>query len=208
MEEKQITEKESLALITEMISRTKRRFIGNGNIMLMWGYLTVAITIAVWCLLVATHNPVWNWLWFAIWLIGGIATPVMARKEQARCGVKTYLDGITSQIWSVVGGIAFLATAMCLGFELIGHTYCWSAMFAFALIIVPFGEITQGIIVKEKALTIGGIVGMATGIFTICCFAGEVTLYANWYLPMFMGAFIAMFIIPGHIINHKTKSDR
>lgn len=206
MEEKTISEKESLEIITEMISRTKERYIGDGNIMLMWGYLTVTVTILVWVLLSATHHPAWNWLWFLIWIIGGIATPIMARKEHIKQGVKNYSDRITSQIWSVVGAMAIVATAMCLGFLLIGGKDSWSMMFAFALIIVPFGEIVQGVILKENSLKVGGITGMVIGIFTVCCIAGRVILSANWYLPVFMLAYIAMFIIPGHILNHKAKS--
>ena len=39
MEERKLTEKESLEVITTMIARTRERYIGDGNIMLMWGYL-------------------------------------------------------------------------------------------------------------------------------------------------------------------------
>lgn len=207
MEERKITESESLEIITRMITRTKQRYIGDGNIMLMWGYLTVTITILVWVLLSATHHPAWNWLWFLIWIIGGTATPIMARKEQVKRGVKSYSDRITSQIWSVVGAMAIVATAACLGFLLIGGKDCWSMMFAYALLIVPFGEIVQGVVLSENSLRAGGIAGMIIGIFTVCCIAGGVTLYANWYLPIFMTAFIVMFIIPGHIINHKAKRE-
>lgn len=48
MEEKRLTENESIEIITSMINRTKDRYIGSGNIMLMWGYLVVAVTIFVW----------------------------------------------------------------------------------------------------------------------------------------------------------------
>lgn len=204
MEEKEITQQESLDIITEMISRTKDRYIGDGNFMLMWGYLTVAVTILVWVLLSVTHHPAWNWLWFLIWIIGGTATPIMARKEHTDHGVKNYSDRITAQIWSVVGAMAIVSTAMCLGFLLIGGKDSWSMMFAFALIIVPFGEIVQGVILKENSLKVGGIIGMVIGIFTVCCIAGGIILYANWYLPVFMATFIAMFIIPGHILNRKA----
>ena len=54
MEEKKMTEKESLELITTMIQRTRERYVGDGNIMLMWGYLTVAVTALVWILLATT----------------------------------------------------------------------------------------------------------------------------------------------------------
>ena len=206
MKEEEINEKQSLAIITEMIARTKDRYIGNGNIMLLWGYLTVAVTMLVWIMLATTHQPAWNYLWFLIWIVGGIATPIMARSEQKKCGVKNYSDRITSQIWSVVGIMGIVATAICLGFQLIGDVSSWSTMLAFALVVVPLGEIAQGVILKERSLTVGGITGMVIGIFTMCCIAGDVTLYANWYLPMFMAAFIAMFVVPGHIINHKANT--
>lgn len=206
MEDRKLTEKESLEVIASMIARTKQCYIGNGNILLMWGYLTVTVTILVWVLLSATHHTAWNWLWFLIWIIGGTATPIMARKEYIDHGVKNYSDRITSQIWSIVGAMAIVATAMCLGFLLIGGKDSWSMMFAYALIIVPFGEIVQGVILKENSLKVGGIIGMVIGVFTVCCIAGGVSLYADWYLPVFMVAFIAMFIIPGHILNHKAKS--
>lgn len=87
-----------------MIARTKERYsLSNGNIMLMWGYLTVGISALVWVLLALTHNPAVNWLWFLIWIIGGIATPIMAKKEAVKKGVKTYTDKIIDRLWSIVG---------------------------------------------------------------------------------------------------------
>ena len=82
MEDKKITEKESLDIITAMISRTRERYIGDGNIMLMWGYLTVGVALLVWLLLLLTRNQAWNWLWFLIWIVGGTLTPIMARKSR------------------------------------------------------------------------------------------------------------------------------
>ena len=206
MEERNINEKESIEIIAAMISRSKDRVAkGAGNIMLMWGYLTVLITALVWALLITTHNPAVNWLWFLIWIIGGIATPIMAKKEQHEKGMKSYSDKLGSQVWSVVGFSAIAATFCCLGFLLIGGKDSWSAMFAFALIIVPFGEIAQGLIIKEKSLVAGGSIGMAAGLFTLCCIAGGVALKATWFMPMFIVAFAAMMIVPGHILNCKAK---
>ena len=50
MEDRKLTEKESIELITSMINRTKERYIGSGNMMLMWGYLILAVTVLVWFL--------------------------------------------------------------------------------------------------------------------------------------------------------------
>ena len=207
MEDKKMTEKESLELITTMIKRTRERYIGDGNILLMWGYLTVIVTALVWIMLVATHNPAWNWLWFAIGIVGGIATPIMARKSDRKSGVKSYSDKITSQIWTIVGLASVVATLFCFGFGLKGFN-AWGMMFAIPLLIVPMAEMAQGIIVKEKSLVAGGAIGLCVGLFTFCCIVGNVRLLINWFLPLFMIAFACMMIIPGHVINRKAKSQR
>ena len=152
-----------------------------------------------------THNPAYNWLWFLIWVIGGTLTPIMDRKQHCERGVKNYSDRVTSQIWTAVGFAALAMTAICLGFMLIGGVDTWPTWFAFALIIVPFAEIFQGIIFKERSLVFGGGTGLTIGIFTLCCLVGGVKLYAIWFMPMFMVAFICMMVIPGHILNHKTR---
>lgn len=204
MEEKKLTEQESLSIITEMISRTKERYIGNGNIMLMWGWLTIAATGLVWALLAFTQNPLWNWLWFVIPAIGGVATPVMAKKSDRQQGVKTYADKISSQIWLAVSLIAIAASIVCIGFDFAG-IYVWSLMFIYVLIIVPFAEIAQGLIVKEKSLVVGGACGMAVGLFTTSCIIGHIALRAYWFLPTFMLAFACMMLIPGYVINYKSR---
>lgn len=206
MEDKKLTEKESLEVITSMIARTKERYsLGNGNIMLLWGYLTVGISVLIWILLALTHNPAVNWLWFLIWIIGGIVTPIMAKKNAAKKGVKTYTDKIISRLWSIVGFSAIICTFTCVALLLFGGIDAWSAMFIFALIIVPLAEIANGIVLKESSVMWGGGIGLFSGIIFTCCIAGRVALAAYWAMPLFIVAWVAMMIVPGHIINNKAK---
>lgn len=208
MEEKKISEEESISLIAQMISRTKERYIGDGNIMLMWGYLSAAVAALVWIMLAVTGHPAWNYLWFLIMIVGGILTPVMARKEQSERGMKSYSDRLTSQIWTVIGYTSIAAALMCVAFLLVGGVDSWMMMLGFALTLVPFAEIVQGIVVNEISMIVGGSIGMLIGIFTECCIAGHVTLYAVWFMPLFILAFATMFIVPGHVINYKAKHQR
>ena len=205
MEDKKLTEKESLEVITSMIARTKSRYLGNANILLMWGYLAVFCSILVWVLLAATQQNVWNWLWFAIPVIGILLTSIMARREKRTDGAVTYSDKITSHLWSIFGVSEIILTFICLGFSLIGGIECWTAMFVYTVIAAPFGEIAQGLIIKEKSLTWGGIVGLAIGMVSVCCVTGKIPLLANWFMPLFILFWVVMMIVPGHIINHKAK---
>jgi len=208
MEDRKLTEKESLEVITSMIARTKKRYIGDGNILLLWGYLSVAVAAAIWILIACTHNGVWNWLWFLIWIVGGIATPIMAKKQRMETLVKTYSDKVTSRIWTVVGFSGIATTFFCLAFMLFGGKDAWSAMFVFALIVVPCAEFAQGVIIEEKSLVIGGLTGLLAGLFISCCIASDVPLYYNMILPLFIVAFICMMVIPGHILNCKATCQK
>ncbi len=208
MEERKITEAESLEIIASMISCTKDRLVkGCGDILLMWGYLIIAVAVLIWVLLVITHNPAVNWLWFLIWLIGGIATPIMAKRKRMDKGVMSYTDRLTFNMWSVVGWAAIASVFLCLGFLLIGGKDSWSMMFAFALIIVPMTEIMQGLVIKESSLIAGGGIGLLIGLFTMCCISANLALMATWFMPLFIIAFAAMMILPGHILNSKAKRE-
>ena len=49
MEEKRINAQEGIDIITAMVEATKNRLsISDGNILLLWGYLTVAVSVAIW----------------------------------------------------------------------------------------------------------------------------------------------------------------
>lgn len=208
MEERKLTEKESLEVITSMIALTRKRYVGDGRIMLMWGYLVATVSILVWIMLAVTCQSYWNWLWFAIPLVGGVATPIMARRQQRQSGVKTFYDTVTSRLWTIAGLSEFVAIIACIVIQYITGSNCWSAMLAYSLIAMPVAEIAQGLLIKERSLTAGGIFGLAVGIITVCCISGRVPLAADWFMPLFILAFVAMMIIPGHILNHKNSSEK
>lgn len=205
MEDKKLTGIESIELITSMINRTKERYIGSGNIMLLWGYLVVAVTVLVWVMFEITHNPAWNWLWFAIPFVGGIATPLMARREKLRKGVTTYSDMITDRLWTLFGLSEMVLIVLCLIAAYCFAVNCWAAMLVYSFIVAAFAEIVQGIVVKEKSLVAGGGIGLFLGMLTLCCVVGRVPLYADWFLPLFMLGFVCMMIVPGHILNYKMR---
>ena len=60
MEDKKLNEKESLELITQMIQNTRRNLdTGSGNMFLVWGYVSVLVTLTVLagCLLYTSPSP-------------------------------------------------------------------------------------------------------------------------------------------------------
>lgn len=209
MEERKLTEKESLEVITSMIARTKQRYIGNGNNMLMWGYLVTIVAILVWVMIAITAKCYWNFLWFAIPVIGIPLTTVMAKKQQRQSGIKTFSDKVTSQLWTIAGLSEITITVACICIQCYTHSpACWKAMLAYTLVAMPLTEIAQGLFIKEKSLTCGGIVGLVVGIITVCCISAGIPLFAYWYMPLYILAFVAMMIVPGHILNRKAHQEK
>ena len=190
-----------------MIARTKARYLGSGNILLMWGYLVVITMITVWAMLSATHNPVWNWLWFAIPIIGFPTTSMMAHREQRHRGVTSYSDKITSRLWTIFGISEIVLIILCFGFSVLWEIDCRGAMLVYSILLAAGTVIAQGLIVKENCLIFGGILGLIAGMITVCCVVGEVPLRVNWYMPLFIFAWVAMMIIPGHILSNKEKQE-
>ena len=206
MEDRKLTEKESLEVITSMIALTKQRYIGNGSILLMWGYLVAIVSILVWVMVATTHQGYWNWLWFAVPVIGCPITPIMSSRQQRQKGIKTFSDKVTSRLWTIAGGSEIVLTIACIIFKYVVGYDCWSAMLAYTMIAMPIAEIAQGLLIKERCMTIGGMTGLAAGLIIVCCLAGGIPLRTDWFMPMFILAFAAMMIVPGHILNHKARS--
>ena len=190
MEERKLNEKESLELITRMIQNTKDRMAENsGTPFLLWGYVTVIISLLVWFLLKETGNNNWQFLWFLLPVIAFPATLWSQRK--ARKMLKTYIDRVGDYVWTVFGLGAFLVSCTAI--------FVWKIPILFViLLMMGMGTALTGLIVNTKVVTIGGVLG---ALLSLGCF----------YMPgidqilFFALAFVFMMVIPGHYMNSVAK---
>ena len=204
MEERKLNEKESLELITQMITNTRNRMqTSNGNVYLLWGYTSIVIAILIYIIGFFSTHPGWNFLWFLIWIIGGTLTGHMMKKDKN--SPKGYTDRLTEGVWTIVGYCALVSTALCLYFMFVKGANCWSLMMVFGLFVIGFATSVQGVILKENSLIAGGGIGMGFGAFIMCCLIAGIPLENAWTTPLFILTFIFMMIMPGHILNHKAK---
>jgi len=206
MEKRRLTEKESLALIAEMIQNTKNRTqVGDGNILLIWGYVSVITALLVYAVCMLTSNPLWNFLW---WLIPVAGYPIMykeKRKQNSAPTAKMYVDKISEGIWKIVTFMALAGLVFCLAFMLMGYN-CWQLMLIYAFVAMGFGSAIQGIIIRERSLVLGGVFSILAGGFVTCCTICNIPLLMVWILPLYIISFILMMIVPGHVINRKARS--
>lgn len=190
MEDKRISEKESLELITRMIRETQDNTVRYAAYpLLIWGYVTVFIALAIWYLYLRTEAWQVNFLWFALPVI---AVPLMmyfSRKDNQK-GAKNYIDRITTQIWLVFGVVAFCLS--CLAFV--------SRIDILFIVPLMMGMATalSGLVSKHRLIGIAGMIGTALSFSMLF-------IHGMDKLLVFAVIFLIMMVIPGHILNKQMK---
>ena len=190
MEERQLNEKESLELITRMIQNTQQRLEKDHALpFLVFGYITVAVSIAVWYALKQTQAQIWNLLWFLIPVLGSIILFAMNRKKTPV--VRTYVDKIINYVWIVCGTTVVIASIMpTFGTKM-------PILFVVALVI-SIGTTITGAISKVGLLVVTGSLGILAS-FAILSMQGLHSIL------FFGGIFLMMMVIPGHILYAKGR---
>lgn len=206
MEDKRITEKESLAIISEMIQATKAKVTPSDfNLMVMWGWLCVAVTLGVYFMIMLTKKPIWNMLWFLIPGIGYPITMCVMRKEKRRRTVSTYISKSIGILWLTLGALFGVLVATGIVANIAGYDV-WGMMYTITLPLIGVGCIATGTILRMRSFMAGGSFAVLAGAWIIGAtfVTGSIPMYT---MLLYATAFFAAFIIPGYSIRHK-KDER
>lgn len=205
MEDKKITEQESLELISQMIQQTKKdSAIGSGDTFLIWGYLCVVCSLTVVAMALFAGGGKWGWLYFSIPLLGFIIAGFNANRLKKKYnGPSTYSASNINSIWGCLSGVFAAYAALCL-MDL--HTSAvWSGMFLLGLLLPGIGTYSTGVILKEKVLQRCGMIGIIIGLLFLrdLCKDGAI-ITIKWPIIMAVSMVITL-VIPGHYLNYKSK---
>ncbi len=205
MEEKKISEKESLELISQMIQQTKKdSAIGNGNIFLLWGYLCTFISLLVYAMTYISQDSGWGWLYMAIPVVGFITAGIVTyRKKRKYNTPNTYASSSINQVWYCLIMVFVFYAFRC--FRYMNEPQGWAGMFLLGSLLPGIGAYCTGTILKDNGVRWCGVVGATFGVcvlHNICCKGVHIEL--RWHLLMAFAMFVSL-IIPGHILNHKAK---
>jgi len=98
MEEKRMTEQESLTIITQMITNAQANLRSriDSNMLLGWGYVTIAVAIGVWFVKTYYPFPYSSFLWL---IVPAICFPlsIYARRKQ-KVYTKSYIDRLIENL--------------------------------------------------------------------------------------------------------------
>ena len=192
MEDKVLTEKESLDLISQMIRNTRSRLEDNSGIpFLIWGYTTVIVAVVVWSLVTTSGNYLWHWLWFAIPVFGGTLWLLHNKKQlNNRSRVITFIDRAISHVWMVFGIASFMISIISF------LTYI--PILFIVLLTMGMATAITGLIIRFKPIIFSGFIGI---LFSPLC----VIVRDTSSILIFAAIFVLMMVIPGHMLNYTAK---
>lgn len=192
MEDKVLTEKESLDLISQMIRNTRCRLEDNSGIpFLIWGYTTVIVAVVVWSLVTTSGNYLWHWLWFAIPVFGGTLWLLHNKKQlNNRSRVITFVDRAISHVWMVFGIASFMISIISF------LTYI--PILFIVLLTMGMATAITGLIIRFKPIIFSGFIGI---LFSPLC----VIVRDTSSILIFAAIFVLMMVIPGHMLNYTAK---
>lgn len=198
MEDRKLNEKESLELIARMIQNSKRNMqLGNGNLFLLWGYISIVTAVVVLVLVEVTGNPRWNWMWFAVPIIGMPFNLYLHKKHPRR--VLTYTDRVLGSVWGSI------ATFAMLGCVLVG-TKSEYAIFILPILMmcISLGVYITGEIIEYKWMINVAMVSFGAVMATVVSdsFSGDAWLR---YHVLCIVCIVLLLIIPGHRMNREAK---
>ena len=207
--ETKFNEKESLALISEMIELARNNFQkGSGNSMIFWGWFVALTAIMNVVLALVLENPYYSFNIWWIMILGQIVDSFIIRKKDVESAiVKTHIDRIIAAIWR-----GFLISIIVLLIVIFGFAYGTQNPKIFILInpcimiMIGLSEFITAKTCRFKPYFYGAIIMWigAVSCFIISLITSNIVIYQFLILAVCM---IVGFVIPGYSLNKLSKKD-
>lgn len=149
-EKSEMTVNESLALITETMNNSRKAILRNSaKHFVLWGCVLMVLSFTIWQLWSSTGNPAWNYLWFAMPVIGYPLALVLSKKDET--APQSEISRMIGYVWTVFGAFAMSISAIAV-FAVPMHITL--------LIVVMLGlaESISGVLLKNWPIIICGFI--------------------------------------------------
>ena len=157
---KEMTAQESLRLITESINRSRKDILrGSAKYFVLWGAMLTATSLAIYLLWHFTGKPQWNFLWFAMPLIG---YPLGALIGKSNAPIpQNEVSKMLGGVWSVFGAFALTLSAIAVFLVPMHVTLV-------IVIILGLAESISGVLLKNWPFIIAGfLLGVGGAVFAL-----------------------------------------
>jgi hypothetical protein len=189
--EQEMTGKESIRIITDMILKTKANIRQGSFHLLFWGWLIVFCAFAEFLLYELTTYDHPYYVWF-LTIPGVVVSLIYGFTRDRKALFHTYADRLYMWTWFSFGFTAIVLFIL-LGKNMISVT-------PFILMLAGLPTFMSGIILKFRPLIIGGV------IFWLCAVLTNYSGESADSLIM-AGAVIAGYLIPGYLLKKRASNE-
>lgn len=184
---------ESFALINNMINTAKNRLADDGFQFIFWGWLV--LVAALFNYVAIKMELEWGYyVWAVLMPLGGIVSAIYGYKQQKKEQVKTYIDAYLGYLWGGFG-IALVLTLAFGPIHGVKHTYF------FLMLLYGLATLVSGGLLNFKPLVYGSFFSFAFAILSVF-------LTETDQLLCISAALLFSYIIPGHLLRSKFKSQQ
>ena len=157
---KEMTITESLQLISESFNKSRKQILRNSaKYFMLWGALLTITSLVIYLLWHYTGKPQWNFLWFALPVIG---YPLAALMEKNDAAVpQNEVSKMLASVWRVFGVFAITLSAIAVFLVPMHVTLI-------IVIILGLAECMSGVLLKNWTIIIGGfLLGVGGAVFAM-----------------------------------------
>lgn len=192
MDKESLSPEEGFQIIQQMIESAKKEISDNGFFYLLWGYLVFVAAVGNFVMLKMDLTYAFI-TWPILMPLGGIISiiyGIVVGKKQKRKS-RTWVDHIFVYTWVAFGVSLFIILLM-------GGKLGWEVVYPMIILLYGIGTFISGGIMKFRPLVWGGV---------ICWLISMIAFFVTFehQLILLIIAILSAYIIPGHILKHKSS---
>lgn len=195
--EKELSEKESLLIIQQMIYKAKSNIGQNSIFYLIWGWAVLVAALGEYLLVQLNYELHWL-VWPVFMIAAAVISLFMGRKISQHHKYVTFVDHSMRYIWIGFGAFLFLIFLMS---PLIG----WKGCYFLIIGLYGLGTFISGGILRFRPLIFGGIASLvisATSVLAQAYIQGEQDI-----LLLLSLSIVVSYLIPGYMLRAKKNAD-
>ena len=170
----ELTPERSLQLINETLDNSRRDILRQSSApIILWGTLLFIFSLAIFILWNRTGSPVWNFLWFAMTLLGFVLRPILIHTDKSvPCNT---VSKMLTATWCSFGAFAVSTALISIFVVPVNMTVAIALLFGLAETLSGFLLKSWPVIISGYVIAVGGAIagGLLNDarqllVFTIC----------------------------------------
>lgn len=157
---KEMTPQQSLQLISETFNNSRKEILrDSAKYFMLWGALLTATSLVIYLLWHLTGRPDWNFLWFAMPIIGYPLAVLMGKYNKAI--PQNEVSKMLGNVWGVFGAFSVTLSAIAVFLVPMHVTLI-------IVIIMGLAECMSGVLLKNwPIITAGFLLGVGGAVFAM-----------------------------------------